>query len=118
MPRRCGHCGRDGTIEPVGSIAYETEKSELVSPTRIDEFISTWNLQVDRCSICRGLVLSTFGFREEWQDPSENVYHPFYPEAKDVAVLPERVRQRYEEMLELLFAPDAFAMRVKSREVV
>lgn len=111
MSRRCGHCGREGTIEPVGSIVYASETSEVVCPTHINEFTMTGNLQVDRCSVCGGLALSTFGFREDWQDPSENVYKPIYPETKDVADLPERVRQRYEAMLELLYAPDVFAVR-------
>lgn len=111
MARDCRHCGRTGTVEPVRPVVYDETTKELRHHGHVEEFTTTWNLQIDRCSICGGLLLSTFTYLDGWQDPSDVVYRPLYPEIKDVADLPERIRQRYEAMLELLFAPDAFAVR-------
>jgi hypothetical protein len=111
VPRRCGHCGRDGTIEPVGPIAYDRRTRELGQSAHGEEFTTVWALQVERCSVCRGLILSTFTYVDGWQDPADIDYRPLYPETMDVTDLPERVRQRFQATLELLHAPDAFAVR-------
>jgi hypothetical protein len=67
--------------------------------------------QIGRCSGCDGLTLETYIWVAEMMEPDDVTLRQLYPQDRPFADLPERVRVRYEGMLELQHAPDAFAVR-------
>lgn len=66
---------------------------------------------ISRCTGCKNLTLETYTWVDEMMDPEDVTLHQLYPQERSFADLPERVRNRYERMLELQHAPDAFAVR-------
>ena len=74
-----------------------------------------WQTVIDvmECSICHGPTFARYGWLDPWFDSPEDArdYTVLYPRQHEVADLPNRVALRYSQMLELLFAPDAFAVR-------
>ncbi len=67
--------------------------------------------QIGRCSGCDGLTLETYIWVAEIMEPDDVTLHQLYPQERSFTDLPQRVRDRYERMLELQHAPDAFAVR-------
>jgi hypothetical protein len=112
MATHCGHCGRDGTLEELKHVPI-TEKDEVAeiygSMAEVRESTIAW---LQRCTQCGKLTVSTYF----WVDPvfeGEEDFHPtvVYPVERDAGDLPKPVAKRYGELLELQFAPDAFAVR-------
>jgi hypothetical protein len=65
---------------------------------------------IERRPVCEAPTINKYSWVDEFDDPSEprgfERLHPLLHQLQD---LPERVRTRYEGMLELLHAPDARA---------
>lgn len=77
-----------------------------------DEYESQHRLSIQKCSVCQGLTLATYHWIDQYSDPTDDLgERTLYPLQHNVDDLPERVGRRYTEMLELLYAPDAFAVR-------
>lgn len=111
MAVRCGHCGREGTLETKGSVTL-TAENQIVQNTGFQEEISIQLIaQVDRCSNCRELTLSRYTWIDPYSDPEDVEVETLYPRPDSTDDLPAGIGQRYEAMLELQHAPDAFAVR-------
>lgn len=67
--------------------------------------------QIGRCTGCDGLTLETYTWVDEMMEPDDVTLNQLYPQERSFTDLPPRVRGRYERMLELQHAPDAFAVR-------
>jgi hypothetical protein len=112
MAERCGHCGREGTVEHVTNVVFAERQTEINWGARgIEEVADHTVLYIERCSVCGQPTLSTYRWIDGWSDPGDLDFNPLFPRGRDLADLPERVRDRYAKMLELLHAPDAFAVR-------
>ena len=111
MAERCGHCGREGTRETKETVSLSEETHVQRVGNYVTEVGVTEFAQLDRCSACGKLSLSTYWWAEEFMDPDDVKVHELYPEQRDLSDLPERVKDRYSAMLELQHAPDAFAVR-------
>jgi hypothetical protein len=113
MAERCGSCGREGTLE------YVEEVPIVDRPIRIHTGEHVWEeatertiLNIQRCSVCEAPTINKYYWCDEFDDPAEpRGFERLHPPLHQLEDLPERVRTRYESMLELLHAPDAFAVR-------
>ena len=112
MATRCRHCGRERTLEELKRIPITVER-EMAEDREDgwDVFTSTIAL-LQHCTGCEGLTVSTY-VSVDGPPGGEEDSRPtvVYPAERDLSDLPERVALRYREMLELQFAPDAFAVR-------
>jgi Domain of unknown function (DUF4145) len=110
---RCGHCGREGTLEQVDDVRlYGQTISMHRESTGLKEADRQVRLVVQCCSGCVKPTLLQYTCIDGWSDPGEFAgLHRIYPEVRDLADLPQRVRTRYQKMLELTYEPDAFAVR-------
>jgi hypothetical protein len=115
---QCGHCGRLGALEHVKDVAVSSRPTTITEthgddPRRYEREVADQQiLSVRRCTVCEGLTLGTYRYVDDWSDPSDFMdWQDIYPARKPLEALPDRVRERYLQMLELLHAPDAFAVR-------
>lgn len=112
MAERCGHCGREGTLTTVTNVAVSERPTEIQHGAAIEETTDQTVLLVQRCEVCSNPTLSTFHWIEGWSDPEDYAaLERLHPPRQNLEDLPSRVRDRYISMLELLHAPDAFAVR-------
>lgn len=112
MAMNCGHCGREGTLESKGSVVLTSENQVIQDPPGFQAEISVQRIaQVDRCSSCGEITLSRYLWIDEYFDPDDVEVETLYPWPHRIDDLPLGVRARYEAMLELQHAPDAFAVR-------
>jgi uncharacterized protein DUF4145 len=112
MAERCGHCGRENSREHVGQVVLSTDTDTVPFGGKYMREITTERLaRISRCAGCDNLTLETYIWVDEMMDPEDVTFHQLYPQERDFGDLPERVRDRYEKMLELQHAPDAFAVR-------
>jgi len=112
MAERCGHCGRENSVEHVGHVVLSTTADTVPFNDQYTQELTTQNVaQIGRCSGCDGLTLETYIWVAEMMEPEDVTLHQLYPQERSFADLPKRVRARYEAMLELQHAPDAFAVR-------
>jgi hypothetical protein len=110
-PDVCGHCGREGTLERVGSwVTIHTKTTEQPNPPFApEELTSERRLQIWKCSVCGQPTLRQFFWHEPYGDPADEWdAETLYPREHEVADLPERVARRYSEMMRVLFQPEAF----------
>lgn len=111
MPNRCGHCGREGTLETKGSVILSSQ-NQMVQSTGFQEEIEVQRIaQVDRCSSCGEVTVSRYLWIDQYFDPQDIEAETLYPQPHQIDDLPPNLRTRYEAMLELQHAPDAFAVR-------
>jgi hypothetical protein len=113
-PSRCGHCGREGTLERVDQLVIHREDTVVVMNER-DEQPAEWQtiLYVQRCANCNEPTITRYGWLEPFFDSEDDVRGEttIYPPQHDVGDRPDRVAKRYTEMIELKAHPDAFAVR-------
>jgi hypothetical protein len=112
-PKRCGHCGREDTLERVEDVLYETMTFPVeLGQGFIDEHEEQCRVLILRCTWCRRPTFSSYAWMDGLtSDDEPRGWETHYPEERPLLDLAERVRRRYREMLELLDHPDAFAMR-------
>jgi hypothetical protein len=109
---RCGHCGREGSLERAGDVQLSGQMLDFSTPDGLEEIERQVRAVVLRCTRCDGVTLLQYTYWDGQSDPTDFTgLHRVYPEARDVDDLPKRVRDRYAKMLELMYEPDAFAMR-------
>lgn len=78
----------------------------------VEEATDQQILHVQRCKVCERPTLATYRYIDGWSDPSDYMDFTYiYPPRRDVGDLPQRVGSRYTAMLELMHAPDVFAVR-------
>jgi hypothetical protein len=112
MAERCGHCGRENSREQVGHVVLSTDTDAVpIGGRYMQEFTTERIARISRCAGCDGLTLETYTWVDEMMEPDDVMLHQLYPQERSFNDLPERVRDRYEKMLELQHAPDAFAVR-------
>jgi len=112
MAEHCGHCGRENSVEYVGRVVLSTTTDTVPFNDLYMQALTTEKVaQIGRCTGCKGLTLETYIWVAEMMEPDDVTLHQLYPQDRPFADLPERVRVRYEGMLELQHAPDAFAVR-------
>lgn len=112
MPTDCGHCGREGTLESKGSVILTAENQVVENPPGFQEEISVQRIaQVDRCSSCGEVTLSRYLWIDQYFDAENVDLETLYPQPHRIDDLPAGVRTRFEALLELQHAPDAFAVR-------
>ncbi|MEX1140697.1 MAG: DUF4145 domain-containing protein [Thermoleophilaceae bacterium] len=69
-------------------------------------------LLIQHCTVCDEPTLSSYRYVDGWSDPMDFMgLKRIHPPMRNMADLPSRIRDRYGRMLELLHAPDAFAVR-------
>lgn len=112
MAERCGNCGREGTLEHVDTVQVGERPTTITFGDHVEEVANRRLLSVQRCSVCEEPVLSTFWYVDHWSDPSDYMgFKRLFPPEHVLDDLPDRIRHRYGAMLEMLYAPDAFAVR-------
>lgn len=111
VPESCGHCGREGTLETKEPVVLSSRDQVIGSGALRDEITVQRIAQIDRCSACGGLTLSTYTWIDQYFDPDDVDLEILYPEPQRLEDLPAEIRSRYAAMLELRHAPDAFAVR-------
>lgn len=111
--RRCGHCGREGTLECVQSVVIDSRDEDVVEPhDMITKAHRQTVIQIDRCRVCGEPTFARYSWVDPFESPGDTRdWTVLYPARHTVADLPDRVGRSYQEMLELLHAPDAFAVR-------
>lgn len=113
--RRCGHCGREGTLQNVEDVVIASKDATVVAtngqeiPAELQKVVG-----VACCNVCEGPTFSSYSWLESpFAEPDDvDDLTVIYPQQHSVDALPERVRVRYVAALELLHAPDAFAVRL------
>jgi Domain of unknown function (DUF4145) len=111
-PTRCGHCGREGTLERVDDVLLSSRKVEYPLGAAVEHAEHERRLYIQKCSICHEPTLTTYHWIDPFSDPEDDLgERTIYPRGHSLNALPQRVAKRYAEMLELLHAPDAFAVR-------
>lgn len=116
MADRCGHCGREGTLAHVEAVVLSSQSVEVIHHSGAGEFpqdvTEQYVLDVRRCSVCGQPTLATYFWVDEWSDPEDEPrgWRVIHPQQREPGVLPARVRDRYLEMLGLLYDPNAFAV--------
>jgi hypothetical protein len=119
MAQRCGHCGREETRENKGWIVLKEAPDTVEDGALSYEITIQDRAQIDVCSGCDKLTLSTYTWIDEFMDPADVEPDEIYPEHRNLDDLPERVQRRYMEMLQVQHLPDAFAVRAgKALEAV
>lgn len=108
MAERCDNCGREGTLVHAGDVVLASRTIEVDGEGTSDQHM----LLVQRCSVCEAPTMSTYRWIDGWSDPTDLMHFKrLHPPQRELEALPQRVRERYTSMLELLHAPDAFAVR-------
>jgi hypothetical protein len=113
MSDACRNCGRKGTLEHVTDVVLSRKPTEVrYGDDHAEETTDATILNVTRCTGCEAPSLATYHYIDGWSDPTDFMgLALLYPPHRETDDLPDRVRWRYEKMLELLHAPDAFAVR-------
>ena len=113
VAERCGNCGREETLVHVKDIVFSERPTQIrYEPGGIQEATDQTILHVQRCSVCDAPTLSTYRWIDGWSDPSDYAeLARLYPPEPELGDLPSRVSDRYKRMLELVHAPDAFAVQ-------
>jgi hypothetical protein len=113
MADQCDNCGREGTLTFVKEVVLSERSTEVVyEPGGKEKTADQTILHVQRCSVCEAPTLSTYRYIDGWSDPIDYMhFERIYPPKLNLDDLPPRVRDRYESLLGLLHAPDAFAVR-------
>jgi hypothetical protein len=117
VAERCRHCGREGTLIRVEDVVFDTQPVEIIHVSGAGEWpreaTEQHVLNIRRCSACGQPTVASYFWVDEWSDPEDEPrgWRLLYPPERDPAMLPPGVRDRYLEMLELQYAPDAFAVR-------
>jgi len=110
MAERCDNCGREA-LTHVADLPVSEHPTEIVhGGGGIEETTNQEILLVQRCSVCAAPTLSTYHWIDGWSDDYMG-FERLHPPRRTLEDLPSRVRARYQSMLELLHAPDAFAVR-------
>lgn len=94
----------------------QEEETEIVHHSAGGEFVQHATgqrvLNIRRCSVCDEPTLATYRWIDGWSDPEDAVdWHVIYPPRREADAPRKRVAARYGEMLELIHAPDVFAVR-------
>jgi len=109
MPIRCGHCGREGTLERIEDVLLSSSTLEYGHGNYVDH---QSRLYIQKCLVCHEPTLTRYFWIDPFSDPTDDLgERTVYPRDHNLPDLPDRVGKRYSEMLELLYAPDAFAVR-------
>jgi hypothetical protein len=113
---RCGHCGRENTLEHVSDVSIAERPTEIVHRSGAEDSPQATTvatiLNIRRCTACGRPTLSTYIYVEDWSDPADFMdFEQIYPPLRSLEDLPSRIKDRYTKMLELPHAPDAFAVR-------
>jgi hypothetical protein len=109
---RCGHCGREGTLENKGDVTLSATTQTVQNGNFRDEISIQQLVGVTRCSGCGGLTLSEYRWIDGYDDPGDPpTPRILYPDQGGVADLPAEVADRYRALLDLRHEPDAFAVR-------
>jgi hypothetical protein len=96
----------------VGHVVLSTSTDTVpIGGSYMQELTTQRIAQIGRCGGCDGLTLETYIWVDEMMEPDDVTLHQLYPQERSFTDLPQRVRARYEAMLELQHAPDAFAVR-------
>lgn len=112
MADRCGNCGREGTLEYVDTVQVAERPTQITHGDHVEETTNKRLLLVQHCDVCDEPTLSTYWYVDGWSDPADYMgLKRLFPPNHVLADLPDRVRERYGAMLEMLYAPDAFAVR-------
>lgn len=112
MPTRCGHCGREGTLETKGSVTLTSKSQTIHDPPGFQQEILVQRIaQVDLCPSCGEVTLSRYLWIDGYFDADDLTVETLYPQPHRLDDLPANIRARYEAMLDLQHAPDAFAVR-------
>ena len=99
-------------MESKGSVVLTSENQVVQDLPGSQAEISVQRIaQIDRCSSCGEITLSRYLWIDEYFDPDDVQVETLYPQPHQIGDLPISVRTRYEAMLELQHAPDAFAVR-------
>lgn len=109
---RCGHCGREGTLEPLNDVTLAARIVEVSPPGGgLDEISCEDRVQIQRCSVCGRPTFRSYSWHD-FSDPTDDLsWRTLYPTEHVIDDLPPEVARRYTAMLEMLYAPDAFAVR-------
>jgi Domain of unknown function (DUF4145) len=116
FPTKCGHCGKDGTLEGVQQVVLNSESDEVQMGMDPDSTMSVEFQTVVDVRRCRECSLPTFT-QYDWVDPLDDHENDarnvrlLFPPDRHLEDLPARVRSRYAAMLGLLDEPDVFATR-------
>lgn len=109
---RCGHCGSEGTLKQLDDLKLFGQTVKWRSEWGVDEVDRQVRLVVFRCERCHEATIMQYTYLDGFSDPSDfDGFHQVFPEVRDLEDLPHRVRERYLQLLELMYEPDAFAMR-------
>jgi hypothetical protein len=112
MAERCGHCGREGTVARKEDVVLSRKIETAYSGNETREIDVARIASIGVCSGCDQLTLETYIWVDEFMEsPDDTTVTVVYPKEREIADLPDRVRERYSAMLELQHAPDAFAVR-------
>jgi hypothetical protein len=113
MPVRCDNCGREGTLTHVQDVSLSKRETQIDYGGRdYEETFDQKILLVQHCTVCDEPTLSTYHYIDGFSDPTDLMsLKRIHPPARNLDDLPTRVRKRYTAMLELLHAPDVFAVR-------
>lgn len=95
----------------MGHVVLSTSTDHAPIAEYMQEMTTQHIAQISRCAGCDGLTLETYFWVDEMMEPGDVTLHQLYPQERSFTDLPARVRERYEKMLELQHAPDAFAVR-------
>lgn len=100
-------------METVESVVLDSRSEVVATGGGYEE--GSWQtiIDVQRCSECAAPTFARYGWLDPFYDAPDQAHDwaILYPPQRDVEALPERVRHRYVAMLELAYAPDAFAVR-------
>jgi Domain of unknown function (DUF4145) len=109
----CGHCGLTGTLSPVEPwITLDIEMTEEPNPPFAPEEVSTERrLQIWKCSACGEPTLRQYYWNDVYSDPTD-AFDPatLYPRQPETGDMPERVADRYSQLLQQLGQPEMFAV--------
>lgn len=113
MAERCDNCGREGTLATIETVQLSERPTQVTyDGGQVEEAANQKLLLVQHCAVCDEPVISTYRYIDGWSDPSDFMsFTRISPPEHTLDDLPPRVRDRYGAMLELLYAPDAFAVR-------
>lgn len=110
---QCGHCGREGALESVEDVTFSSRTVEFAAPGGgIDWIDYQERIEIKRCTICGKPTVRSYSWND-YSDPTTDDLglRTLYPPDYTLADLPSDVSKRYAAMLEMLYAPDAFAVR-------
>jgi hypothetical protein len=116
VAERCGHCGREGTLEHVESVVLNSVEVEVAPGPGPDDVLMCADqdvLQIRRCTVCHEPTIHRYWWLDSpWSEPDDaRDYRRIHPLPRDNTQLPPRVAARYAEMLQVANLPDAFAVR-------